>query len=388
MLQPDMSIIEQTHAALNTPAELPPLPVFIRPDVQPLNPAIQQQLLAQQHAERLQAVAAQYAQQQQQQQVYQQQLAAQNQQQQMQQGHVQQQQQMRAPSDGSVGHGSPAVNGQGMLPPQTNGRPPISKRPSSQNGNHVNGQVPQQGLPNVAIAQNQGQGRSAMSPTYPIQMNGSPQLANANAMMLPNGKPLIGPNGQIDPNMQRMLAARLAQQQQQQRQQSEDGSANSNPPQNANIAPAPGPNQGHAITSANAQHLLSQMTPEQAQQITQLAAKGGFGENIAGFLEHRGKAQQIQKAKQQRDQQAAVLQAQANANASGGTGSQRQPSNGSNSGNGDSSNTNTSKNNGNGSETFASPQLPSGSLNLKLPAHATARLGSKPQPSSPAQRAQ
>lgn len=360
-----MSAIEQTHAALDAPAELPPLPTFNRPDVPVINPMVQQQMLADQHAARLQAVAAQYALQQQQQQAYQQQLATQNQHQQQQQqqiqGHPQQQQQqMRAPSDGSVGHGSPAVNGQGMLPPQTNGRPPISKRPSSQNGTHANGQAHaqgSQGLQNVAIAQGQGQqGRPALSPTYPMQMNGSPQL-------LPNGKPLIGPNGQMDQNMQRILAARLAQQQQQ-RQQSgaEDGSG-----QNPNPAPGPG------ITAANAQQVLAQMTPEQAQQITALADKGGFGGNIAAFLEHRNKAQQLQKK-----QQAAVLQAQAQAQAQAqstgaGNGSQRQPSNGSNSDKG---------------ENFASPQLPSGSLNLKLPAHATARLGNKPQPSSPAQRAQ
>jgi hypothetical protein len=380
-----MSVIEQTHAALDAPAELPPLPTFNRPDAPTINPMVQQQMLADQHAARLQAVAAQYALQQQQQQAYQQQLAAQNQhqqQQQLQQGHPQQQQQqMRAPSDGSVGHGSPAVNGQSMLPPQTNGRPPILKRPSSQNGTHANGQAQaqgqgSQGLQNVAIAQGQGQGqqvRPALSPTYQMQMNGSPQL-------LPNGKPLIGPNGQMDPNMQRMLAARLAQQQQQQqqqqRQQSEDGTnQNSNP--NPNPAPAP------SITAANAQQVLSQMTAEQAQQITALADKGGFNGNVAAFLEHRNKAQQMQKQKQQ----AAALQAQAQAQAQAGAGvgagngnqsqnqNARQPSNGSNSDKG-------------GNDNFASPQLPSGSLNLKLPAHATARLGNKPQPSSPAQRAQ
>jgi hypothetical protein len=282
-----------------------------------------------------------------------------------------QQGQQRAPSDTSNGHASPAVNqgqGQGMLPPQStgqNGRPPVIKRPSSQNGNHSNG-----GLPNVAIAQAQAQGqvRPSGSPTYNMQqgqqMSGSPQIPAG--MMLPNGKPVIGPNGQMDPNMQRMLAARLHQQQQQ--QQHQDGS---NPPQ-VNSAPSLG------------LAAVAQMTPEQQQQIAQLAAKGGFGDNIGAFLEQRNKAKQLAQANKLRNEQQAALaaqQAQAQGQATP-AGNQRQASNGSNNGNG----------NGNGTPapdpSFNSPQLPSGQLNLKLPAHATKRLGNNQTPSSPAQRAQ
>ena len=367
-LCPDMSILTQTAAILDTPIEHPPLPQFVRPE-----PMMQQHILHQQHVERLQAAATAQARQQ----AYQ--LVAeathqQQQQQQQQQHHPMQPPQMqqgqqRAPSDTSNGHASPAVNqgqGQGMLPPQStgqNGRPPVIKRPSSQNGNHSNG-----GLPNVAIAQAQAQGqvRPSGSPTYNMQqgqqMSGSPQIPAG--MMLPNGKPVIGPNGQMDPNMQRMLAARLHQQQQQ--QQHQDGS---NPPQ-LNSAPSLG------------LAAVAQMTPEQQQQIAQLAAKGGFGDNIGAFLEQRNKAKQLAQANKLRNEQQAALaaqQAQAQGQATP-AGNQRQASNGSNNGN------------GNGTPapdpSFNSPQLPSGQLNLKLPAHATKRLGNNQTPSSPAQRAQ
>jgi hypothetical protein len=362
-----MSILTQTAAILDTPIEHPPLPQFVRPE-----PMMQQHILHQQHVERLQAAATAQARQQ----AYQ--LVAeathQQQQQQQQQHHPMQppqmqQAQQRAPSDTSNGHASPAVNqgqGQGMLPPQStgqNGRPPVIKRPSSQNGNHSNG-----GLPNVATAQAQAQGqvRPSGSPTYNMQqgqqMSGSPQIPAG--MMLPNGKPVIGPNGQMDPNMQRMLAARLHQQQQQ--QQHQDGS---NPPQ-VNSAPSLG------------LAAVAQMTPEQQQQIAQLAAKGGFGDNIGAFLEQRNKAKQLAQANKLRNEQQAALaaqQAQAQGQATP-AGNQRQASNGSNNGN------------GNGTPapdpSFNSPQLPSGQLNLKLPAHATKRLGNNQTPSSPAQRAQ
>jgi len=331
---------------------------------------MQQHILHQQHVERLQAAATAQARQQ----AYQLVAEATHQQQQQQHHPMQppqmQQGQQRAPSDTSNGHASPAVNqgqGQGMLPPQSNGqngRPPVIKRPSSQNGNHANG-----GLPNVAIAQAQAQGqvRPSVSPTYNMQpgqqMSGSPQLPAG--MMLPNGKPVIGPNGQMDPNMQRMLAARLHQQQQQQQQQQhQDGSA----PVQLNSAPSIG-----LATVAS-------MTPEQQQQIAHLAAKGGFGENIGAFLEHRNKAKQLAQANKLRIEQQAALaaqQAQAQGQATA-AGNQRQPSNGSNNGNGTPA----------PDPSFNSPQLPSGQLNLKLPAHATKRLGNNQTPSSPAQRAQ
>ena len=385
-----MSIIAQVNAILDTPIELPALPQFVRPDPPMAIPLAQQQMLQQQHVERFQAVANQYAQQQ----AYNQQVAAAQANLQMQQQQHQQQQlhpmqppqmqpgqqgQSRAPSDSSNGHASPAMNqqNQGMLPPQStgqNGRPPIVKRPSSQNGNQAN-----QGLPNVAIAQ--GQGRPAVSPTYNMQqgqqMNGSPQ--HANGLMLPNGKPVIGPNGQMDPNMKRMLAARMHQQKQQQQQQQQDGS-NPNPLGNANV------NSNIAAAGLNA---IAQMSPEQQQQIAQLAEKNGFGNNVVAFLEQRNN----DKVKQ-RNEQAALAVQQAQAQVQGqahgqgqGNGNQRQPSAGSNNG------SQNGNGNGNGSSTpapdstFASPQLPSGSLNLKLPAHATKRLGNNQTPNSPAQRA-
>jgi hypothetical protein len=385
-LWPDMSIIAQTNAILDTPIELPALPQFVRPEPPMAMPLAQQQLLQQQHVERFQAMTSQFAQQQ----AYNQQIAAAqaNHQLQQQQLHPMQpppmqpgqQGQSRAPSDSSNGHASPAVNqqGQGMLPPQStgqNGRPPIIKRPSSQNGNHANNG--QGGLPNVAIAQ--GQGRPSVSPTYNMQqgqqMNGSPQQ-HANGLMLPNGKPIM-PNVPMDPNMQRILAARLHQQQQQQQQQQDGSNPNPNPLGNANV--------NSNIASAGLTAIAS-MSPEQQQQIAQLAHKAGFGGNIVAFLEDRNN----HKVKQRGQAALAVQQAQAQAQAQGqGQGNQRQPSagsaNGSTNGNG----------NGNGSATpapaaeptFASPQLPSGSLNLKLPAHATKRLGNNQTPNSPAQRA-
>ena len=205
-------------------------------------------------------------------------------------------------------------------------------------------------------------------------MSGSPQMPNG--MMLPNGKPIIGQNGQMDPNMQRLLAARLHQQQQQQQQQQHQDGSN----------PGPQMNSAPSIGLAT----VAQMSPEQQQQVAQLAAKGGFGDNIGAFLEHRNKAKQLAQANKLRNEQQAALaaqQQQGQGQAQGTpAGNQRQASNGSNNGNGNA--------NGNGNGTpapesnFASPQLPSGQLNLKLPAHATKRLGNNQTPSSPAQRAQ
>jgi enhancer of polycomb-like protein len=381
-LYPDMTIIAQTNAILDTPVELPALPQFIRPEPPMVMPLAQQQAYTREQAERLQAMATQFAQQQ----AYQNSLSIQNQAnhpQQQQQLHPMQPPQMqqgqqRAPFDASNGHASPAVNsqGQGMLPPQNaqqNGRPPVIKRPSSQNGN-PNGQ----GLPNVAIAQAQGQARPSGSPTYNLQgqpMNGSPQLGNG--VMLPNGKPIIGANGQMDPTVQRMLVARAqlqAQQQQQQQHDASNATSSGNGNSNGHAGPVP---------------TYDNMPPESQAQVRGMAIKGGFSDNpqaFQAFLNHRHNARLMQQtqAKQRADQAAiiAAQQAQSQPHGQGQQGTPRQPSSGSN------GNTNGSATPASQEATFGTPQLPSGQLNLKLPPHATKRLGNNQTPSSPAQRAQ
>lgn len=420
-LQPDMSIIAQTHAALDAPVELPPLPEFIRPEIPAINPMLQQQLIQQQSMERMQAMAA-YAQQaaylQQQQQAQMQQGVPQIQPQpQQQQQLLQQQQQLqqlqqqmpgptpnqphpRAPSDASInGHGSPAV-GNPMLPPQSNsmpnmgvqahGRPPVAKRPSSQNGNHPNVTVNGQPMPNVPLGPG-GQQRPSVSPTYSMQ--GAPQInGNGNPNQSPqmvNGA--IPPNGKPhDPAMQRMLAARMAQNMQQQQQQQhqqmpmgEDGQIQMQQlplqpqmqhPQQQQQVPQP-------ITNGSIS--LAGMTPEQHQAIATLAEKAGFRDNIAGFLDARNKASMLKMARAQQEQQAQTLAAQRARSQQQQQQQQANPvpapasANGSSNGNGNGSTPNAN----------ASPNLPSGQLNLKLPPHAAARLGAKSGQQSPAQRA-
>lgn len=428
-LQPDMSIIAQTHAALDAPVELPPLPEFIRPEIPAINPMLQQQLIQQQSMERMQAMAA-YAQQaaylQQQQQAQMQQGVPQIQPQPQQQQQLQQQQQQqlqqlqqqlpgptpnqphpRAPSDASVnGHGSPAV-GNPMLPPQSNnmpnmgaqahGRPPVAKRPSSQNGNHVNVNVNGQPMSNVPLAPG-GQQRPSVSPTYSMQ--GAPQInGNGNPNQSPqmvNGA--IPPNGKPhDPAMQRMLAARMAQnmqQQQQQQQQMPMGEDGQMTMQQLPLQPQMQHQQQQQQQQVpqpitNGSINLAGMTPEQHLAIANLAEKAGFRDNIAGFLDARNKASMLKMARAQQEQQAQTLaaqrarsqqqQQQQQQQATPGPAPAPASANGSSNGNG----------NGNGStpNAKASPNLPSGQLNLKLPAHAAARLGAKSGQQSPAQRA-
>nr|XP_031864462.1 uncharacterized protein CI109_000376 [Kwoniella shandongensis]KAA5531534.1 hypothetical protein CI109_000376 [Kwoniella shandongensis] len=365
-LRPDVSVLAQAAIALETPIELPPTPVFVRPQVVPPNPQLvaahlqQQQLLQQQQQmeqfQRFQLLAQQQAL------VAQQQQAAMAQAQAQAQGMPNQSQvQQRVTSaDGSANGaaGSPVVNGQQlqqqMPPPNSlpnqaqNGRPPVSKRPS-QTGQTMGPPV---------------QARPSLSPTnslHPAQQaalakNGqSPQLVNG--MMLPNGKTFIqngGANGagtpqqqvqQLDPQVQqRIMAARLAAQAQQQL-----------PQQPTN---------------------LDSLNPEQLAELTRVAQQAGFGDNIQGFIDARNKATLLRMAKlaQQQQAQQVAQQQQAAAQAQAQQQQQQQQQ----AGNGGAP--------GPGQPGFSSPALPTGSLQLKLPPHAAARLGAASTPNGQQQQ--
>ncbi|WRT68052.1 uncharacterized protein IL334_005027 [Kwoniella shivajii] len=342
-LKPDISVLDQALTSLNAPTELPPTPVFVRPQIVPPNPQIiaahlqQQQLLQQQQQmeqfQRYQLLAQQQALVAQQQQVAMAQAAAQGQG----QGQAPTQgvpTQQRAPSADGSSVASPVVNGQSQQPLP---RPQNVKRPSN------SGQMPPP------------QQRPSVSPTNsihpnPQQMNGSPQLVNG----VVNGKgfnnsPVVNGNGNIslpngatmDPAMQqRLLAARAM----------------------------------AAAQQLPLQLNLENMTPEQLSELTRSAQSSGFGENLQGFIDHKNKQallrmarmaqqqQQQQVQAQQQQQQQQQQQAQQQQQQQSQVAAQAPVQNG--------QNAVPNGNNGN-----SSPALPSGGLNLKLPPHAAARLG-------------
>jgi len=294
---------------------MPPVPVFVRPQLVPPNPQLvaahlqQQQLLQQQQMEQFQRFQLM----QQQQAIAQQQaMAAQA-----------QQVQQRVP----FGDGSPAVNGgQQMLPPNgvpnqpQNGRPPVVKRPSSQNG----ASMPPPSQPRQSLSPS-----NSMHPNQQLPLNGqSPQMVNG--MMLPNGKNGFPQPGQsLDPAMQqRILQARavaLAQQQ-------------------AAVQQLPN-GMGEQM---NGDQTNGGMTAEQLE-LARLSQQAGFGTNIQAFVEARNKARIMNMAKMAQQQQQLQLQGQANGNVSNGNGTP-QPG-------------------------YGSPGVSNGQLQLKFPPHAAARPG-------------
>lgn len=342
-MRPDMSAFVQAFQSLDAPIEMPPTPVFVRPQNQQPNPQIvqmqQQQMLQQQqieHFQRYQIMAQQQA-------IAAQQQAAMQAQAQAQQAQAQAQQGQGHVANGAAG--SPAMNGANgnlQLPANTNGRPAVIKRPSSQNG----GSMPPPSQP-----------RPSQSPTNPVHqsLNGqSPQMVNAmlqaQAQAHANGKAgNFNPQQPIDPAMQqRLLAARnfVAQQQAaaaQHAQQQQNGHGGVN-----------------GMTGSDGQGL--QATNESHIELAKSAVAAGFGNNIQGFLEAKNKAKLLAMAKQASVQQAAQVAAQQQNGAQNGNPQQA-----------------------GGQQGNFSPSLPSGQLQLKLPPHAAARLGAAQQP--PSQRA-
>ncbi|WVW84986.1 hypothetical protein I302_107022 [Kwoniella bestiolae CBS 10118] len=322
-LKPDVSVLDQAITALNAPMELPPTPVFVRPQIIPPNPQLvaahiqqqQQQMLQQQQQmenfQRFQMIAQAQA------------LQAQQQQAAMAQAGQGQGQnvpsQQRAPSADA----SPVVNGQQpMPPPSSNG----NSRPSNVKRQSTSGQM----APPSAAQQRANATSASVSPTNSIHptngANGSPQIANGAPNSNGNGKQFTNSpavngsantNGNgIDPALQqRILAARaIAAQAQAQAQQ------------------------------LPAQLNLENMTPDQLAEVSRAAQQAGFADNIQGYVETRNKQFLLKMARMAQQQQAQQL-AQVNAQQQQQQQQQQQ-----------------------------SPSLPSGGLNLKLPAHAAARL--------------
>ena len=339
-LRPDMSALAQAFQSLDAPVEMPPSPVFVRPQLVPPNPQLvaaqlqQQQMLQQQQIEqfqRYQILAQQQAMAAQQHAAVAQAAQAQAAQQQQQQ----QQQQQRVTSDGASGVGSPAVSG--MQPP--NGRPPVTKRPSSQNGVSSNGSMPPPSQPNQA--------RPSLSPTNSIHqpMNGqSPQMVHGLVQQGSKGN-FVPPSG--NPNMdaamqQRFLAARALA-----AQQVAQGHMMSN-----------GNGAVHGEDSANGLQV-----PAEHLEIARLAQQAGFGNNLQAYLDARNKARLLTLARNAQQQQAAQVHAQQQ---------QQQSQNGS-------SQANVTNGNGTPQPGYGSPSLSNGQLQLKLPPHAAARLGAATQ---------
>jgi enhancer of polycomb-like protein len=329
-LQPDVSQLVQARQQLDTPAELPPTPIFNRPQMVPPNPQVvaqlqQQQMIQQQQIEqfqRYQIMAQQQA------------MAAQQQ-----AALAAAAQRVASGGEGTPSSGanglpvngsavaSPAVNG--MHPP--NGRPPL-KRPLSQTG-------PGQ----------QGPGANGNMAPPPAR----PSLSPTNGMHAPNPQMVNGmQNGQVQqqkpfptpPNManldpaiqQRLLQARAHQAAQAQAQA-----------QAQVQAAAGGGNVG---------------TDNSAEEIARLAQSAGFTD-VAEYVAARNRAKLLTAARQAQAQQQ-QYQAQQQAQ-------QQQQQNGS-----------PQVANAVAGAGFASPQLPGGGLQLKLPPHAAARLatnGQQPQ---------
>ncbi|WVQ65343.1 uncharacterized protein L199_003519 [Kwoniella botswanensis] len=324
-LKPDVSVLDQAITALDAPMELPPTPVFVRPQIQN-NPQLvavqlqqqQQQMMQQQQQmenfQRLQMIAQAQAFQAQQQQLAQAAAQGQN----LPQGQNVPSQ-PRAPSADAASVASPVVNGQSMPPPNGNGRPQNVKRQST--NAQMAPPASTQHRPNASAS------ASPTNSTHPNPANGSPQIINGTVPNNTNGNgkpftnsPVVNGNGNVNANgnvidpviQQRILAARaIAAQAQQQL-----------PPQ------------------LN----LENMTQDQLAEISRMAQQAGYGDNVQGFVELRNKTfllKMARMAQQQQQQQLAQVNQQQQAN------QQQQQS----------------------------PALPTGGLNLKLPAHAAARLG-------------
>lgn len=333
-LRPDISQLLAAGATLDAPIELPTIPTFNRPPS--LNhPAVAQQMMQQQQIEqfqRYQLLAQQQAiaaQQQAQAAAAQQQTAmavGMQQQQQPQPPQQAQQQRVASAEAGSNGTSSPAVNG--MHPP--NGRPPMKRPPSAQNGGPNSMPPPSHIRPSASP--NNGMHQS------PQLVNSVPMPQQANGQLPPGQKQFLQ-QGNIDPQLQqRILSARAMQVAQQQ------VSAQAQAQMNGQM-PMMGPPGG-----------MPDLSPE--EQI-KLAQQAGYGENVAGFVEARRKAQIITAARMQPPQQ------------------QQQNGNGTANGNGNGNG--NANGGGNGGGQYPSPQLPSGGLQLKLPPHAAARLGASTQ---------
>ncbi|WVF68779.1 hypothetical protein IAT40_003551 [Kwoniella sp. CBS 6097] len=394
-LKPDSSALDQAIAALDAPVELPPVPTFIRPQMVPPNPQLvaahlqQQQLLQQQQQmeqfQRFQLIAQQQA------------LVAQQQQQAaLAQAQAQGGRAPSASADGS-GAASPSVNGatgaqgHGMPPPNgvpggqhQNGRPPVAKRPSQTASAQM---APPAQPPRPSVSPN-----NSMHPT-PVMNGQSPQLANG---VPPNAKQFNG-NGTPPAN------------------------ANGNANGNGNGAPQMDQAMQQRLMAARAMQqplTVEQLSPEQLAEVTRLAQSAGFGNDVHRYLEVRNRQnllkmaklaqqQQAHQVQQQQAQAAAQAQAQVQGQQNGnGNGvvqqqqqkgqptaqpqpqpqhqqqqqQQQQQAQGQAQGQGQA---------GNQTPTF-SPSLPNSQMQLKLPAHAAARLGasqSNQQQTPPAQRA-
>lgn len=202
----------------------------------------------------------------------------------------------------------------------------------------------------------------------------SPQLANA-GMLLANGKPFVPgpggapgvpmPAGAIDPQLhqQRIAAARAQMLAQQQAQ----------------------------VAAAGQEVSLDAQTDAQRRELFQLAQQNGFGTNIQGFLEARNRARLLSMAKLAAAQQAQLQAQQQHAQAQAqvhqvGVG-QLPMQNGTNGialANGVGVNgVAVPQQNG-----FPSPGMTTSQLQLKLPAHAAARLAGTAPPTPQTAQAQ
>jgi len=199
----------------------------------------------------------------------------------------------------------------GMPPPA--GRPPMKRPPSAQNGNVANGNMPPpQGRPNI-------------SPTNAMHVQQSPQMINGVPIPVQGQqKPFIPQQGanlaNLDPAIQQRIRQMHAQQVQ------ANGAAGQEEP---------------------------------TEELARLAQQAGYGTNIQGFIDARNRAMIITAAKQQQQQlQQQAAQQQQQQQAQNGTPpvAMQMPNAGAAPG-------------------FQSPQIPNGAMQLKLPAHAAARLG-------------
>ena len=296
---------------------MPPVPVFIRPQIAQPNPQMvaahfqQQQMLQQQQMENFQRFQLM----QQQQAIAQQQAMA---------------AQQRFPSGDEAA--SLAINGQQQMPPPNgipnpslNGRPPLTKRhSSSQNTNSM----PPPSQPRQSLSPT-----NSIHPSQQLPINGQSPLM-VNGMILPTNK--NGFNQLSQPlesaAQQRIIQARasaLAQAQQAAALQLPNGMAEQT-------------NGDQVNGSVAAEHV----------ELARLAQQAGFGANVQAFMEARNKARILSMAKFAAVHQQQQLQQQGQANGSSTNGNATpQPA-------------------------YGSPALASNAqMQLKFPAHAAARLG-------------
>ena len=295
---------------------MPPIPVFIRPQIVQPNPQMvaahfqQQQILQQQQMENFQR----FQMMQQQQAIAQQQAMA---------------AQQRFPSGEDIAN--LAMNGQQQMPPPNgtpnpslNGRPPLIKRQSSsQNTNSM----PPPSQPRQSLSPT-----NSIHPSQQLPINGQSPLM-LNGMMLPNTKNgFMQASQPLEPaTQQRIIQARanaLVHAQQAATHQLPNGMAEQANGDQANVSIA-------------AEHA----------ELSRLAQQSGFGANVQAFIEARNKARILSMAKFAAVQQQQQLQQQGQANGSSTNGNATpQPA-------------------------YGSPALPNAQMQLKLPAHAAARLG-------------